>query len=128
MPAPGGQAIERREALRDDVLGRREHVVGERLPVRKEERRCLLTREETELRVQLLGAARARRDGEDETLRFACGCDERQRSGAAVELAPTLVADCAGRRWRQGACMRARQSIMEQRRVRPQASGRFTTE
>ena len=101
----GGQPVERREALGDDVLVGGEQVVGQCLPVREAEQGPVrLTREEEpQVLFQAVGGGRVRRQDQDRS-GPACGRpgDGQPDGGAVQPRPPHPVAGTAGKPRRQG--------------------------
>ncbi len=85
------QLVERGDALGNNVLVRREQVVGQRFPIRKMQNRQLRG-EEGELFLQALGALAIR--GEEEREAFGVvGCfGNRQAQRGSWKIAPVLLA------------------------------------
>ena len=85
------QLVERGDALGNDVLVRREQVVGQRFPIRKMQNRQLRG-EEGELFLQALGALAV--GGEEEREAFGVvGCfGNRQAQRGSWKIAPVLLA------------------------------------
>ncbi len=81
----GGDAVERRQPLRDEIVVRREAVVGQRLPV-GQERDALVGREPRDLVAQALRLERGRADDRKRSAQRRQAC-ERERVGRAGELA-----------------------------------------
>ncbi len=85
------QLIERRDALGDDVLVRREHIVGQRFPVGEMQHRQL-GGEEGEFFLEALGALAVGGEKKGEALCAAGGLGDGQAQRGSGKIAPGLLA------------------------------------
>ena len=91
------QAIQRRDALRDDLRVRREQVVGQGFPVRKLEHLQITAGEHRQFRFERVRGVRIVRDRDDNAVVGAPGLGECQRECGAIRRGP--VAALPGRGW-----------------------------